>query len=132
MSVILFFSMKEKSHVFVVDDDPSARKGLSRLLRTAGHDVCDFASLRKFLDTICSQPVSGCLLLDLRMPEPLDEEIRAKLLADQANLSIIVITGDDNSTSRKEAEKLKAVGFFRKPVDGIALLDAIKWIMREE
>ena len=124
--------MKMKSSVFVVDDDPSARKGLSRLLRTAGHEVCDFSSLREFLDSIGSQQVAGCLLLDLRMPEPLDEKMQAKLLADCPGLSIIVITGDDTATAKEQAKNLKAVAFFRKPVDGVALLDTIHWIMSDE
>ena len=36
--------------VFVVDDDPSARKGLTRLLRTASYDVREFESAEEFLD----------------------------------------------------------------------------------
>jgi FixJ family two-component response regulator len=35
--------------VFVVDDDPSARSGLARLVRTAGHDSRGFASVTDFL-----------------------------------------------------------------------------------
>ncbi len=38
--------------VFVVDDDPSARIGLARLIRTAGYDVRDFASTNEFVDDV--------------------------------------------------------------------------------
>ena len=35
--------------VFIVDDDPSVRKSLARLVRAAGFDVKAFASAREFL-----------------------------------------------------------------------------------
>jgi FixJ family two-component response regulator len=53
--------------VFVVDDDPSATKGLTRLLQTAGHAVRNFASAVEFLDALGPEP-SGCLVLDAGMP----------------------------------------------------------------
>jgi len=38
--------------VYVVDDEPAARNGLSRLLRAAGHDVHDYSSVNEFLDAL--------------------------------------------------------------------------------
>ena len=115
--------------VFVVDDDPSARRGLSRLLRTAGYDVRDFASANEFLDALGSE-ASGCLVLDARMPGLSGEELQAELELRGIHLPIIVVTGDDDPETKRKAEKMKAVGFFRKPVDGTALLDAIEWALR--
>ena len=37
--------------VFVVDDDPSARHGLSRLVRTAGYDSYEFSADELFVKT---------------------------------------------------------------------------------
>ena len=115
--------------VFVLDDDPSARKGLARLLRTAGHEVCAFASANEFLEALGTE-VCGCLVLDARMPGPSGEELRAELLSRGIDLPIIVISADDDSETRAQAKKLNAEGFFRKPVDATALLDAIDWAMR--
>ena len=59
---------EEKPVVYVVDDDPSVRKALERLLRSAGYDAKTFASALEFLDF--SHPdVPGCLILDIKMPE---------------------------------------------------------------
>jgi FixJ family two-component response regulator len=121
--------MANANCVFVVDDDPSARRGLSRLLRAAGYDVCDFASANEFLDAL-NPGVSGCLVLDARMLGLSGEELQAELKARGAHLPIIVVTGDDDPETRRKAEEMKAVGFFRKPVDGTALLDAIEWALR--
>ncbi len=121
--------MSNPNCVFVVDDDLSARTGLIRLLRAAGHDVRDFASAQEFLDALGSE-ASGCLVLDARMPGLSGEELQAELKARGVHLSIIVVTGDDDPETRRKAEEMKAVGFFHKPVDGRALLDAIDWAQR--
>jgi FixJ family two-component response regulator len=42
-------------------------------------------------------------------------------------MPIIIVTGDDDPETRDKAKILKATGYFRKPVDGPALLDAINW-----
>jgi FixJ family two-component response regulator len=114
--------------VFVVDDDPSARSGLARLVRTAGHDSRDFASVSDFLDALGSE-VTGCVVLDAGMPGLSGEELQAELEARGAHLPIIVVTTHDDPETRRKAKQLKAVGFFGKPVDGTALLNAIDWVL---
>ncbi len=123
--------MTNATCVFVVDDDPSARRGLARLLRTAGHDVRDFASANEFLDALDPQ-VSGCLVLDARMPGLSGEELHQELKGRGVELPIIVVTADDDPEARQRALRMRAAGFFRKPVDGTALLDAIRWALRSE
>jgi FixJ family two-component response regulator len=123
--------MTRTNYVFIVDDDPSARSGLTRLLRTAGHDVRIFATANEFLDSLDPE-MTGCLVLDIRMPGLSVEELQAKLEARGTHLPIIVITGDDDPEARRKAQNIKAVGFFRKPVDGTALLDAIKWVLEQD
>jgi FixJ family two-component response regulator len=53
--------------VLVVDDDPSVRKSLTRLLASAGYRVEAFASAREFLAR-APHPGPCCLMLDVRMP----------------------------------------------------------------
>lgn len=115
--------------VFVVDDDPSARHGLARLLRAAGYDVRDFAFANAFLDALGSE-VCGCLVLDARMPGMSGEELQAELKVRGVHLPIVVVTADDDPEARRKAQEMKAAGFFRKPVDGAALLDAIEWALQ--
>ena len=60
--------MSDMPYVFVVDDDPSVRSGLWRLLVSDGCAVATFASAREFLDDPrIGQP--GCIVIDLRMPD---------------------------------------------------------------
>jgi FixJ family two-component response regulator len=115
--------------VFVVDDDPSARNGLVRLLRTAGHDTRGFESADQFLEEVVPE-ASDCLVLDARMPGMSGEELQAELQRRGIQLPIIVISADDDSETRQNAFRMDAAAFFRKPVDGPALLDAIDWALR--
>ena len=115
--------------VFVVDDDNSARSGMTRLLRTAGHDVRAFDSAEEFLDAFDPETF-GCLVLDARMPGMSGGELLALLKARGVQLPIIVVSADDDPETRRAAHRMNAAAFFRKPVDGSALLDAIDWAVR--
>ncbi len=121
--------MTRTNCIYVVDDDQSARRGIARLLRTAGHDVRDFASANEFLEAIRPQ-VSGGLVLDARMPGLSGEELQAELKARGIDLPIIIITADDDQETRRKALEMKEAGFFRKPVDGTALIDDVSWALR--
>ncbi len=115
--------------VFVVDDDSSARSGIARLLRTAGHDVRAFASAEEFLDDFDPETF-GCLVLDARMPGMSGEELLAELKTRGVHLPIIAVSADDDPETRRAAHRMNAAAFFRKPVDGSALLDAIDWAVQ--
>jgi two-component system response regulator TtrR len=120
-----------------VDDDPSARKGLTRLLRTAGYDVHEFESAAEFLDALdanCARDPDhpGCLVLDARMPGLTGPELMIELKTRRVYLHIIMVTAEDGLLIKKAAQELNASAFFRKPVDGTALLDAIDWVLRSK
>jgi len=131
--------MKIEQHVFVVDDNLSTRIGLTRLLNAAGFSVHSFASFYTFLEFI--RPMEflmgekhGCILLDASIPGFETTELKKKLskLGKGQKLEVIFFTADDEEETRMKARELNAVGFFRKPVDGIALLDAIKWALKND
>ena len=121
--------MNKENNVFVIDGDTSARIGLKRLLIAAGHKVKDYSSMHEFLESIGTKE-SGCLVLDSTIGGVWGSRLLDELSKRDIRLSIIVISTDYNQEDRKKADEMKAVGFFRKPVDGQALLDAIDWAMR--
>jgi two-component system response regulator TtrR len=121
--------LKKETTIFVVDDDNSARNGITRLLLAAGYCVKAFASSKKFLESLGTVK-SGFVLLDIRMPEISTEEFAKKLSENNTNLKIIVITADDSPGTRQKASDIKAIEFFRKPIDGNALLDTIGWALK--
>ena len=121
--------MNGDKNVFVVDDDPSVRIGIGRLLSAAGYNVRIFSNANEFIGFF-NTSVSACLILDVSMPGMSIEEFVAEILQMSNTIPIIVITADDDKETRKAAQRINAVGFFRKPVDGSALLDVINWAFR--
>jgi FixJ family two-component response regulator len=57
-------------------------------------------------------------------------EMVSRLRADGCNVPVIVVSGDDDQATRRNAARMNAVSFFRKPVDGTALLDAVSWALK--
>ena len=110
--------------VYVVDDDLSVRKGLSRLIRSAGLRVEAFASAEDFLQRYSSVE-GGCLVLDVQLPGLSGVALQEALGGAERSLPIIFITGHGDIPMSVRAMKKGAVDFLAKPFDGHELLDAI-------
>jgi FixJ family two-component response regulator len=113
-----------ESTVFVVDDEPSVRKSLGRLLKAAGYRVEAFASAREFLQRDPDFGVS-CLVLDMQMPELNGLELQQALMETDRSLPIIFITGHGDIPMSVHAMKAGALDFLSKPFDEKDLLGAI-------
>jgi FixJ family two-component response regulator len=114
--------------VFVVDDDPSVRKSLARLITTAGYKVETFASAREFL----ARPLPEgpcCLVLDVRMPGLTGLALQEALATAGYQLSIVFITGYGDVPTTVKAMKGGAVDVLTKPVNDRTLLSAIERAM---
>ena len=111
--------------VFVVDDDPSIRRSLERLLRAAGHTVETFVSARQFLER-GDLGAPGCLVLDVRMPGQSGLDLQQVLEAAGHRIPVIFITGHADQPLAQQAMQAGAVSLLNKPFDGQDLLDAIR------
>ncbi len=111
--------------VFIVDDDLSIQRALKRLLRSYGLGARIFSSAREFLSEEISPEVSGCLLLDVDMPEMSGIELQAELRRRGVNLAIIFITGHGNIPMSVQAVKDGALDFIEKPFDPAALVKVV-------
>jgi FixJ family two-component response regulator len=110
--------------VYVVDDDPSVCRALSRLIRSVGLDVETFQSAEAFLDQAPpNRP--ACLVLDIRMPGPSGLDLQSALAQAHRNIPIIFITGHGDVTTSVRAMKRGAVDFLQKPFNDQELLDCV-------
>jgi FixJ family two-component response regulator len=114
-----------QSTIFVIDDDPSVCKGISRLVRSAGFNVETFASARDFLASGKTDG-PGCIILDVRMPEMTGPELQEKLSKTEYSMPIIFLSAHGNVPITAQAMKKGAVDFLTKPVDRDDLLGAIR------
>lgn len=116
---------KSTAAVYVVDDDESMRKALSRLLGAAGFEVRAYASAGEFLlEPPGDRP--GCILLDVRMPGPSGLDLQAALAKLDRALPVVFLTGHGDIPMSVRAMKAGAVDFLTKPVKKTALLSAVE------
>jgi RNA polymerase sigma factor (sigma-70 family) len=112
--------------VFIVDDDPSVRKGLTRLLGSHGLDVEVFPCACEFLKAQSERPWPSCILLDVKMPHMDGLELQQELDKRGFCMPIVFLTGHGDIPTSVRAIKEGAVDFLTKPVDEKDLLDAIR------
>ena len=117
--------------VHIVDDDESVRKGLSRLMRSAGIESHAYASPESFLAEVHNEG-HACILMDITMPRMSGLELGAQLREKGITLPMIAISAHDDDDTRHLARDLGVRFFLRKPVDDQALLDAISWVVERE
>lgn len=107
--------------VFIIDDDASVRKSLSRLLQSAGIRNESFESAQAYLSREAYDDV-GCILLDINMPEVSGIELQARLLEQGRDLPVVFLTGHGDVSNSVAAMKRGALDFLTKPADEADLL----------
>jgi FixJ family two-component response regulator len=117
--------------VFVVDDDASVRKGLTRVLTGSGYAVEEFASAGDFLAR--ERYARGCcLVLDVQMPGLSGLELQTALATAGRRLSIVFVTGHVDVPMTVQAMRNGAVDVLTKPVGVRELLNAIQQALAKD
>jgi FixJ family two-component response regulator len=111
--------------VFVVDDDPSVRRAIKRLVESVGLRVELFGSAQEFLRS--ERPDSpNCLVLDIRLPGMSGLDFQRELTDANIHIPVIFITAHGDIPMTVRAMKAGAVEFLTKPFRDQDLLDAIQ------
>jgi FixJ family two-component response regulator len=113
------------SIVFAIDDDRSVRRGLRRLLRSAGYKSEIFESASDFLKRE-QHPGPACVIVDVRMPGLNGMDLQETLIQRQREEQLIFITGHGDISMCARAMKAGAVDFLPKPFQGDALLQCVE------
>ena len=116
---------QSKAVIAVVDDDPSVRRGLERLIRSMGWKAETFASAQDFLAHPPAKTPS-CLVLDLQLPGLSGLDLQKRMAEGGLETPIVFLTGHGDIPASVKAMKAGAVEFLTKPVDDEDLLRAIQ------
>ena len=117
--------MKTAPRVYLIDDDESVRKSVSRLLRIVGYQVEVYSSADEYLET-GRMAEHGCIVLDLRMPGLSGEDFQDRLRTMKEALPVIIITGHGDAEIEASMMEKGAVAFLTKPFDDRELVYAIE------
>jgi FixJ family two-component response regulator len=109
--------------IVIVDDDPSVRRGLSRLMRACGLEVETYSSAEEFLESSNGKRAS-CLLLDVQMDGMSGLELVDVLTAEGEPPPIIIITAHASEAVSLQAV-MRGTPVLRKPIESETLLTAV-------
>ena len=110
--------------VHIVEDDPSMRASLARLVGDGGYQLALFASAEDFL-AVATPDLAGCVLLDLRLPGLSGLELQERLVERGCLLPVVFLTAHGDLPAGVRAMKQGAVDFLEKPVPADTLFAAI-------
>jgi RNA polymerase sigma factor (sigma-70 family) len=120
-----------ESIIFVVDDDPSVRRAIKRLIGYVGLQVELFGSAQEFLASKLPN-VPSCLVLDIRLPGISGLNLQRQLANANIQIPIIFITAHGEIPMTVQAMKAGAVEFLTKPFRDQDLLDAIHLALEKD
>ena len=110
--------------VYVIDDEDAIRRSMQLMLRVLGYGAQTFESGPSFL-AVQSELASGCVLLDLRMPEIDGLEVQRRLNAAGSDHSVVVMSGHGDLGIAVTAMEQGAIAFLEKPFSRATLEDVL-------
>jgi FixJ family two-component response regulator len=111
--------------IAVIDDGPSVRRALLRLLRVEGFLAESFSSASEFLKTPIEAPFA-CLILDIHLGGMSGLDLLDHLKEAGSRVPVVIITAHDDESAEARALHGGASAFLRKPLEAQVLLDAIR------
>jgi len=123
--------VKPEVRVYVVDDEPAMRQGLTLLLGSVGLPCETYASADEFLKGY-DPAVPGCLVLDIRLPGPGGLQLQETLIRLGHDLPIIMLTAYGTISMAVRAVKAGAFDFVEKPFREQDLLDRIQQAVQHD
>jgi len=106
----------ERTTVLVVDDEEGIRKALERFLTRLGYQVAIASNATEALERLATDHPQA-MLCDIRMPQTSGVELLPKVLAQDPDLAVIMLTAIDEPRTAIECLKLGAYDYLIKPVD---------------
>ena len=110
---------------YIVDDDASMRKSISRLLELEGFKVRTFGDPEDFLNEMATNHVR-LVVLDIWMQQMTGMEVLAHLCARWPGTRVIFITGHEDRAAEATVMQAGASGFFIKPLDNEKFIAAVQ------
>ena len=110
---------------YVVDDDPSMRKAISRLLELEGFKVRAFGDPEDFLNEMATNHVR-LVVLDIWMERMTGMELLAHLCARSPETRVIFMTAHEDRAAEATVMRAGACAFFIKPLDNEKFIAAVR------
>jgi FixJ family two-component response regulator len=117
--------------IAVIDDDLPVLESLVNLLASCGYEAEPYSSAEQFLDAD-SLSRTACIITDVEMQQMSGLGLLHHVRKDNSAVPVVIITGKPSENSDTYYLDRGAAGFFRKPVDGDALVDLLRSILQNK
>jgi len=104
-------------NVLIIEDDPTARVTLERLLAGAGFVVRSAGTLGEGNQKLEALEGHAAVILDLNLPDGNGVEILKRIRAENRPVKVLVATADTDSPVLREVEGLRPDALLTKPLD---------------
>ena len=111
--------------IAVIDDDPRVLESLVNLFASYGYKAESYLSAEQFLGS-GGLSRSSCIVADIQMPHVSGLELLQYVKNSKPSVPVVIMTGKPSENTEAFYLERGAIGFFRKPVDGNALIDLIR------
>jgi FixJ family two-component response regulator len=115
--------------IAVIDDDLRVLESLINLLASCGYKTKGYCSAEEFLESGGLEK-SSCVITDVEMRQMSGLSLLHHINSTARSLPVVIITGKPSEKSESFYLEKGAVGFFRKPVDGDALVDLLRGVCK--
>ena len=116
------------SRILIVDDSGLARRSTRRILEEAGFEVVEAVDGMSALEQYFVQKPDA-VLLDLVMKGMYGLEVLERLREMDPDVRVIVVSADIQTSSRELVASGGAAGFLNKPVEGPAIVAAVRSVL---
>jgi FixJ family two-component response regulator len=113
-----------QTHVALLDDDPSFRSALARLLKAEGMVVSPHATGDQLFAALALEH-PDCLILDLQMPRISGLDVLNQLRESGVRIPTIILTAQREAESLEACLNAGAIACLHKPVNADVLLQTI-------
>lgn len=111
--------------ISIIDDDNTARRAMTNLIRSLGYVVAAFPSAEAFLQSGRLDD-TDCLITDLQMPGLSGVDLQDALLARGNKTPVIFVTAFGEERVRRQALDAGAIAFLSKPFEEESLIAHIQ------
>ena len=113
--------------IAVIDDDLRVLESIVNLLASCGYKAEGYCSAEQFLGAD-GLSKSSCIITDVEMRHMSGLGLLHHVRSAKSDVPVVIITGKPSENSEAFYLERGAIGFFRKPVDGDALVDLLKTV----
>jgi FixJ family two-component response regulator len=111
--------------IAVIDDDHRVVESIVNLLASCGYRAEGYCSAEQFLG-VEGLSKSSCIITDVEMRQMSGLGLLQHVKSVNSPVPVVIITGKLSENSEAFYLERGAIGFFRKPIDGDALVDLLK------